>query len=230
MPANPATARNFRFTSDYPMDMIIYLKSGSFAVAGYPDGGTVSFAHNLPATPLVNMVWSLSSTFDICYLSGSGPPPQDATRFTPFGVSADVSADATNISIAYNNSTDPAITIYYRIYGFEQSDGEDDYEFTASSGDPFVFNTDYNYTKLFENTTGSPIITTLNYLPQTELFSEDGSGNIGPPPTNGSNTLNQTGATSAIGFLVTTSTVTLDTGGAPETLHSRIYLDEAGTI
>lgn len=227
MPANPATARNFRFTSDYPMDMIIYLKSGSISVAGFPDAGTTTFAHNLPATPLVDMVWSTTPTFDISYLSGSGPAPQDATRNTPYGIIAQVSADATNISIGYNNSTDPAVTIYYRIYGFEQSDGDDDYEFTASSGDPFVFNTDYNYTKVYDTGIGNTVITNLGYLPQTELFSEDNTGVISPPRT-GDNALDYTGSTSPIGFMVTTTDVTYDSGGASRTMHSRVYLDEAG--
>lgn len=227
MPANPATAKNFRFTSDYPMDMIIYLKSGSISVGGFPASGTTTIPHGLPSTPLVDMVWSLTSDFSVSYLSGSGTAPQNATRNVPYGVLAQVSADATNVYIDYNNSTNPAVTIYYRVYGFEKSNSSADFPFTASQGDQFIFNTDYNYTKVYSSNVGNSITTNLNYLPQTELFSEDNTGLISPPRT-GDNAIDYTGFISPVGFMVTTTAVSYDSGGASRTMHSRVYLDEVG--
>lgn len=139
---------NFLLNSDYPLDKVIYISTGSSSV---PDStsDTISFAHDLPFTPLSVLIWSNTSDFTISnefrdaeYISNSFT--------TGAGQYYSCSADATNIIINRYNFSGSAKTLYYRIFCFQPSDASIDSVVPSTEvlGDNFIQNTDYNYMKL----------------------------------------------------------------------------------
>lgn len=168
MPAIPSTAPNFKIDTDYPLDKVIYLKSGSGAIAS---GGTITIPHGLPFTPLVGWYWSLTSDFSIAYEDNVGPFPSGNIGFF-FTLQVAINADATNIYLQ-GNGTLGSTTIYYRIYAFEPDDSNVSLTATSNSADNFSLSTDYNYTKLlttahFSLAAGATttIPHNLGYIPQ----------------------------------------------------------------
>ena len=144
MPAITANARNFLYNTDYPLDKVIYLKSGTTNIAS---GGTLNIAHGLPFIPLINFYWSLTPDFSVIYEDNIGPFPSGNPGFF-FTLQVSARADATNITLDANGILG-STTIYYRIFGFQPDDSNVDLPSTASAGDIFSFNTDYNYLKLY---------------------------------------------------------------------------------
>lgn len=171
MPANPANAKNMLLSTDYPLDKIIYLKSGS-TDAPTPTTVDVNFAHELPFTPLLVGTWSYDPTFATSYMAGFQPyAPAASTSVT-------VQSNAVNTRIVIGNNTGSPKTIYWRIYGYMPSDVDQDVVATAIAADNFTFNTDFNYTKLFASgladiTSSTQTIThDLGYRPQVEVWFE----------------------------------------------------------
>lgn len=145
MPAILANARDFLVTSDYPMDKIIYLKSGSVPIDGYPH----SISHNLPFTPLVGGYWSMTPDFSVCYEFSSGDFPSGNLGYI-FGHSVDIECDSeTTIDLYTRDIAGGSKTCYYRIFAFEPSNVNADISSPVSLSDEMVFNTDYNYMKLY---------------------------------------------------------------------------------
>lgn len=231
-------AKDFLLTTDFPLDKVIYLKSGSFSVSGYPGSNSVAIPHGLPFIPLCDMSWSLTPDFSVCYPAGSSPPPTNIALDNQ-GVENLLYADATNINISVSNFLTPAITFYYRIYAFEPSDSSTDLEPTASAGDDFVLNTDFNYTKLYlegklDLSVTDTVTHNLGYIPQIEAWDENPLS-VTPsfpqriiPPLFNDNTLDTTGGGATYGFILTTTTLQFlsQNTPAPTFLHYRIYLDE----
>ena len=201
--------RNFLLNTDYPMDKVIYLNSGSHSMTG--GGGSIKqFAHNLGFTPLIIGTWSFNSNFLTSREGGmftaEGTDP--TTAYTTF------SANATDITIDCFNPGATA-TIYYRIYGFMPSDVNADVAFTASLAENFQFNTDFNYTKLFSSSVASAGTSTithnLGYRPQVLTWIED-------------STIYGTTAIVDSGFVkATTTTVVIIS--PTKSVHYRIYAD-----
>lgn len=133
---------NLLLTTDKPLDKVVYLHTEAVAIAAY-DYNDVTIAHGLSFLPLVNAQWSTSPDFSTSYNIGGGPNT-GASRSYNTGIAA----DATNVYINTTNNTASAVTLYFRIYGLMPNTVNDDAPHTASSGDSFVLNTDYNYTKL----------------------------------------------------------------------------------
>lgn len=220
MPAIDANAGNFLLSSDYPLDKIIYMTSGSFNVsAGLT---TQNIAHGLPFKPLLDGTWSTDSTFALSYDMGGGPVSTVAGAL--FNIQADVSSDSTNAIISVGKATAGTTTIYYRVFGFEPSTDNLAASFTSSSADTFILNTDFNYTKLYSAgaATISTVITHgLGYKPQVSMWEET-SGTIRKKNEN----RNGSGANTYTTISTTAVTVTFD-GSAPvgTKAHYRIYLD-----
>lgn len=145
MPANPTTAKDMLVTSDYPLDKVVYLNSGSGSIAS---GGTITIAHGLSFTPLTGLVWSTTSDFSISYSDNSGSFPSGNPGFF-YSLQVAVSSDSTNIYLDANG-TAGSTTIYYRIFAFQPDDSNVDLPGTSSTADDFTISTDYNYSKLFE--------------------------------------------------------------------------------
>lgn len=233
MPANPLNAKFFKLTTDYPLDKVIYLASGSFNMTATLNG-LLSFAHNLPFTPLISGSWSLTSDFSVQYDFNTGTTPTQNSGFSPFDKSInDPYADATNINLQYTN-TSSATTAYYRVYGFMPPGVDFNIPGTASSGDNFVLNLDYNYTKLYMYDTvpvGSTpfsqnIVHGLGYYPQIMAWYRDTSNNI--YPVSSSLVSGSTPTTGGNIFLPDTNSFTLyvPSGAAVNAMYYRVYLDD----
>lgn len=142
MPAIPANTDKFLFTTDYPMDQIVYLKEASYTIG---TGIDITIPHGLPFTPLPMLQWSLNSDFSVAYEDNTGPFPGN---YTFFRVLLAIEANSTNFIIRGGNGSDAPQTGYIRIFGFQPSDSNAEIPSTVSSGDKFILNTDYNYMKL----------------------------------------------------------------------------------
>lgn len=219
--------RNFLVNSDYPLDKVVYRTTGSFSLATYFDSKTTTIPHGLPFTPLVSMSWSTTSDFSVCYEAGSGPAPTDSTRHY-LGITGDVYADATNIVINSSNFISSATTIYYRIFAFAPSTYTSDVSSTQDTGDNFVLNTDYNYTKLLTSgkltlASTDTVTHSLGYIPQVQTWVEAADGKVYPPQSN--MTLYYPG-TAEVGVKTTTTTLVFSGLAAGYTYgHYRIYMD-----
>lgn len=239
MPADITKAKDFLLTTDFPLDKITYLTTGSFNISPYGSPGsivTVTFPHNLPSMPLVNMVWSDTPNFITSYMSGSSPSPIDITR-NIVGVQNTIYASATDIVIDASNFLNNGFTFYYRIYGFEKSGETNDYNPTSNASDDFILNTDYNYTKLYIDTsttvaTNNIIPHNLSYISQIEAFIERPAGFGNPrrvsPPELSTNSLDTTGSIGDQGFINTVTSLQYAYISPPttEVMHARIYLDD----
>lgn len=221
MPAIDANAGNFLFSTDYPLDKIIYMDTGSFTV-GAMSAADDTVAHGLPFTPLLDGTWSTDPTFALSYDMGSGPA-STASGFL-FNIAPEVSANATNAIVSAQNNTGSPVTVYYRIFGFEPSNANLDAPFTTNAADHYALNTDYNYTKLYQAgiATSSTVISHgLGRRTQVNMWEEK-SGTIRKVNEN------RNGSGGEFYTTVSTSAVTIsfDPFGTPGTeAHYRIYLD-----
>lgn len=143
-----ASQQKMDLTSDYPVDKISYMKPGSFSLASLASGAITTIPHGLPFAPLCGGSWSMVSDFSLQYEYAIGTFPSGNPGLL-FGITANVFSDATNVYIIASNPTGGAVTIYYRLFGFEPSDSATDLNPIIGLADDFVLNTNYNYPKLF---------------------------------------------------------------------------------
>lgn len=152
---------DFLLNTDYPLDSIVFITSGSRSITGPTILDTLTIPHGLPFAPLACIVWSLTADFAITYTLS------DATTTITSGASA----DATNIYIISNNLSASTITLYYKVFAFPPSGASEDslVASTASVTNDFVLNTDNNYLKLVHAGTISTVNTSyahnLGYIP-----------------------------------------------------------------
>lgn len=229
MPADVQKAKNFLLTTDFPLDKVIYLQSGSDTIPFPTAGYVVTIAHGLPFIPLVSGSWSLTSDFSLLYEYGSGTFPSSNIGASNFDQSMTISADSVNVYITPINVSGSSFTLYYRIFAFEPSDSNEDLEPTASAGDDFVLNTDYNYTKLYLNdvilspAVGTEVILhNLGYEPQVMAWVND-AGITKPIDVSEAPTLG-----TYVTAVVTDTTLEfiIPVGLAPERIDYRLYLDD----
>lgn len=175
-----ADPRDFYLTTEYPIDNIVYLAEGSVSTPnGTSDFITVG-SHGLPFTPLVMLVWSNDADFTVSnYFIDTALA---TSWFTSFAGQAYIGyANATDVFIQRDNTSGSTKTLYYRIYCFAPSDAPIDsiVPATADDGDPFAFNTQYNYLKLLHAgklTPGSPAYTHgLGYVPRAFKWGKVGN-------------------------------------------------------
>jgi hypothetical protein len=147
MPAILANANEFALTSDYPIEQVIYLESGSYTLNSLASSQFVVIPHGLPFTPLVGGGWALVSDFSVQYNFASGTTPSTAPS-TIYAQTMNIFADSTNVYIEGFNTSASDKTIYYRIFGLQPTDDDSDVTHTKSEGDDFIFNTDYLHLKV----------------------------------------------------------------------------------
>jgi hypothetical protein len=166
--------RNFLVNTDYPLDQIIYLDSGSFTATTSVLGTTVTIPHTLAFKPLMAVNWSLESDFSTT--RESNLPTFEGVD--PYAIRIENKASSTNLVINAFNPTASDVTIYWRAYGFMPSNVNVDVAPTAILADNFVFNTDYNYPKLWFNdivSVSTTITHNFAYRPQVMAWSDDGT-------------------------------------------------------
>jgi len=230
MPADIVKAKNFDLTTDFPLDKVIYLNSGSLNIAA-SGTGSATIPHGLPFIPLTNLIWSTTPDFSISYMAGSGPAAVDPTLYQ-LGIDSAVNADATNNVVSFTNFFTSPVTIYYRLYAFEPSDSNADLPMTAQTGDTFTLNTDYNYTKLYMQgkltlSGSTSIFHGLGYIPQIEVWI--GTATTNYPPQQFINLLDTSSGTviGNVGIYATATTLNF-TGSVFGALylHYKVYLDD----
>ena len=178
--------RDFLINSDYEMDKIVYFTTGTITVFG---------------------VFATDSDFT-------------DTHVLPFsahnGEAFTLSADNTNVNIAYDNQ-DPTASVYYCIMGFELDGSTADAPATSQYANNLIIDTEYNYCKLYSkgyvNGDADTTIThDLGYLPQIMAWTEL---NGEYEPINASN------------IEITTTDINFNYAGAGyDKVHYRIYYDE----
>lgn len=231
MPANVSVAKNFLLTTDFPLDKVVFLSSGTATVPFPTAGFKVTIPHGLSFTPLTSGNWAFTSSFSTSYEYGSGTFPSSNVGASNFDFVLNVSSDATNIYITPVNVSGSAVDIYYRVFGLEPSDSNADVPFTASSADDFVLSTDYNYTKLYieGSSTGaapfsSTATTSLGYRPQVSYWYTDVTATTYPLD------VTQLSGTTNIGqsVIVDVNDVTFSASAFSSAVREdhRIYLDD----
>lgn len=224
MPAILGNSSNFLLTTDFPLDKVVYLWSGSINLT-FGGTGTKSIATGLGFNPLPSLFYSTTSDFSIAYESESSPADPNFFNTTLYNVI--VAANGGTLTVTASSFNTSAVTIYFRVYCFVPSNINPAAPPTAAIADAFQFSTDYNYTKLFKAdvvpfTTSTTILTinhNLGYVPQISSWIEN-SGNISP------NSTTQVDPTGSIGgSTVTSTTLTYAPGGIAGNFHYRIYLD-----
>jgi hypothetical protein len=180
-------ARNFLFSSDYPMPVICWEweANGDYWNVGANQTRTVNVAHKLPFKPLLIGQWALRADF---------APSQDinTTTFYPVYdpingevVSVFMSSDGTNVIFDMQNFSATASKFYFRLWAYAPPDytGEMPNVYDTTS---FQLSTDYNYPKIVKQGTVSvnyksevTIPHGLGYIPQVRVW-EEVNGKISP--------------------------------------------------
>lgn len=213
-------ARNFLFNTDFPIDKITGYQTGSLTVST-GSSSNPSIAHGLGYAPLYMLKWSTSPTFD--------------TSFDEIGVNTsdrfflNAQTDSTNLYIFASNNSGASITFYYRVIYFMPTNVDIDAPETAPDLDSFALNTDFNYTKVFQesfvNSPSATIVHDFGYYPQVEAwYVRSSDGRI---VHSVSNELSSS-SPSEPRVTVTTSSVQLEDGSSVTASgwHYKIYADE----
>ena len=140
---------HFIFNSDYPMDKVVFYKQEAFTVPArsgqyQPGELTITIPHNLLFTPLPLAIWATDADFS------------DTRTYAIFSNLQEVKADATNITVYFQNSTDTPLTGYLRVYGLLPTNAVQEAAPTARQASKLIFDTD----KLYAPLVFSGIITT----------------------------------------------------------------------
>lgn len=224
MPANTLYAPSFDLDTDYPLDKVIYIASGSGSISGSSD---IVFPHGLPFAPMTGFYWSLTPDFSVIYENNVGPFPSGNPSVT-FTLQVAIEADATNVTLRGNGILG-STTIYYRVFGFQPDDLDENLSSTSNQADQFILNTDYNYLKLLtaDNVTlaagaSTTITHNLGYKPQVTGWFQY-LGTIYPLQFV---SLDPTGVAQNSSMEITDTTLVLYNGPIlPSKFYYRIYLD-----
>lgn len=139
---------HFIFNSDYPMDKVVFYKQESFTVpaesGGTPGELTITIPHNLLFAPLPLAIWATDADFN------------DTRTYAIFSNLQEVKADATNITVYFQNSSATPLTGYLRVYGLLPTNAVQEAAPTARQASKLIFDTD----KLYAPLVFSGIITT----------------------------------------------------------------------
>lgn len=158
-------------STDTPLDKIVVLASGSFAV---PTGSflEINVAHGLSFRPLIICTWSTTPSFAVSYSAGlSGYTDESTPQLI-------AQSTSTNFRFIPQNQTGTDLTYYWRIFAYMPSDVNVDAAFTAALADNYTISTDYNYSKVFLQgielwVSGSKVVNHgLGYRPQVEVWFE----------------------------------------------------------
>lgn len=166
---NPSDIQKLLLTSDYPLDKIVYMASGSFNATSFPYD--FSFNTGLPHKLLLGGTFSLNSDFSNTKFFTS--------PFSTLDVTASIYSDPGVNHIIFNKGTPGSVTVYYRVYGFMPDDILENGYDTATTSSDLVFNSELNYRKLFKSgkltnlTTSATIDHNLGFYPRVEIWQDN---------------------------------------------------------
>lgn len=210
-------ATDFIASTTYPIDKISGYQTGSTTVAATSTASPTA-AHSLGYKPLYFIKWSTTPTFE--------------TSFDEIGVSTldnlqlTAQTDETTLYLFINNNSASSVTFYYRVIYFMPPDVNLDADETTSALDTYNKNTNFNYTKVFdEDNLGSgnrTIAHNLGYYPQAEVWYERDDGKLLHLVSN-----QVTASASNPTAEMTTAALILKNNGVTITKwYYRIYVDE----
>ena len=210
--------REFLLNTDYEMDKIILVKTGSFV-----SGKDIS--HDLGFAPMPFGVWSTSPDFTSVNTIGITDSDIHPSYTPRLGVWC--RADDTKIRIASSGNGSGSTTIYYRLYAFEPPNSNADIASTSDLANTFVLNTDYNYRKLMAVGTftqsNQEYTHNLGYLPQVMAWSDD----RGWDPSFGIEPIMFGSNYTDYKITITNNKIKVGTIPNGEKVYWRIYYDEA---
>lgn len=160
-------ARNFKYSSDYPMPYFVYKTTKEIQVNA-KSSASIEFNHDLNFIPLLIGYWSESEDFDS---TNDINNPVLGDNYA----SISVVANNNSIKISASNSANSSKKFYVRLWGYMPPDSN-------SSSTPvfdttrYFFDTDYDYLELAKYgtamRTGSPIeiVHNLGYIPQCRVW------------------------------------------------------------
>lgn len=199
-----ANLPNLRVDSDYHMPWIVWSQQLQFTV-GSGDWGSYDTNHGLPFTPLIFGYWSTSANFQPCYDLTTDAPGYSGSGQAELAFLA--SANGSVVRLVLTNNRTSSTTFYARVMAFAPPDYTGDVQ-PVEYSDPFTFNSDYRYQKIFmEGQTTQSVTHNLGYIPQFRLWQlTTNTGFVSPVAT----------ASSATQYYVppNITTTQLDLGGA----------------
>ena len=129
---------HFIFSSDYPMDKVVFYKQVEVTVPAHQNYAIVE-PHNLLFTPLPLAVWATSADFS----------DTRSLESVPDTIGMDtVKADATNITVTIDNGKNTSVKAYVRLYGLLPETAIDEAAPTARQSSKLIFDTDKVYSPL----------------------------------------------------------------------------------
>lgn len=173
-----ADPRKFLVNTDYPMDMCIKTFDDSISIPS--GGGSASFQHGLPFTPLVGGLWSQNSTFTPAHDFSNG-----FAILPDSSIPAEVLISATPDNIVIESNQGGAI--YYKLYCFAPPDftGQISDFYQVESSSNFRLNSDSNYLKqyifakqMLEPSQTVAVNHNLGYIPVVDawiIYTQDGT-------------------------------------------------------
>ena len=140
---------DFLFTTDYPIDQVVFLVNKSFVLPAGSYGSGTTITHNLPFRPLCMGNWSTDPSFlSTVYETNS----EQIDSFGDVLLAVDVAANSSEISITGVSNIGTDKTIYVNIFCFAPSDWAGaPIKTTSIDSNEFVLNTDFNYSKLIKD-------------------------------------------------------------------------------
>lgn len=209
--------KDFLLNTDYEMDKIILVKTGSFV-------DSKDIQHGLNLAPLPFGIWSTDQNFNIVNTIGVTDSSAEPGYSPELGVTCTSYNDKITIQASGDGSA--TTTIYYRLFAFESPNSTQDIAGTSDLATEFVLNTDYNYRKLKASGTftqsGETFTHNLGYIPQIMAWA-DYSAALGTgvqPLMSASNSTNHK-------VVVTNTTIRVGTLISGEKIYWRVYYDEA---
>lgn len=158
------SANDARLTTDYPIDVVAGYQTGSVSVGAASSIAPV-IAHGLGYTPLYFLKWSTTPDFSISF---------DEVGVTFNFIQLSAQTDSTNLYLFALNITSSSQTLYYRVIYFMPTNININAPGTQLYLDDSNLNSDYNYTKIYEEglTGGSSatVAHNLGYYPQVEAW------------------------------------------------------------
>lgn len=220
MVSNP---KDFLLNTDYELDKIILVKTGSFT-------NSIEISHGLSFIPLVFGIWSFDEGFTTTNPLGDSALVGEYGYTPPTTVNCRALGDKVIIKANGENAT--TSTIHYRLYAMATPEANSNTPNTSQLANQFILNTDYNYRKL--NASGSftqpgqSYSHNLGYLPQVMTWVQ--YKEMSDLPTYSRAIQPILTSTSDYGVVVTTSNIKLP-NDFPFSLIDRviwrIYYDEA---
>lgn len=225
-------ASDFLLNTDYPLDKVIWMDSGSVTIPAYDTYG-LYINHGLPFTPLAKGRWTTDSTWGVSYEMNGGPIDTSPTAPHAYTYATSISSTSTQVIFGAKSYKSTSTTIYYRLWALMPSTVNDEVAHTSSTLNNFIINTDVNYSKLYLSgvtsytTTVSNVQTinhNLGYRPQVMAWSEQRGVVYDKTFSSIFSGVLQNGA-------VNVGTNTVDfiapdfLGGIPIRYHYRIYID-----